>query len=235
MDRKFGFPVVTAQNLCATLRELGLKKWAHLEQTVPLDQYLKRDLTEEQVDELRFAPQNEVVFLEDQKGKPWRGFRKRGRPWSTTIAFIPTDDYGDLVPIVGEYKHGADAIMVQLPSGVPNKGDREHPRPMKSCAQREWTEETGIQLASIIPLSVQPIAPSGRQDTDLYYPFLGAVQLPIVTVATRLDAHEVLKTVLMPLSEWLEVPFVLEFGFILESSALSTTHLALAHLGKIKL
>lgn len=225
---QFGFAVVTAENIFDVLAELGIKPWQHSEPVVSLDEYMRRDLDEAQLGELRFAPKAEVVSLTDHHGKPFRGFRSVGKDWATTFTLLP----GNLVPIVGEYKHGANEVVLVPPSGVPHKEDQTTPNAMMTCAQREWEEETGLKLASIEPLSAKPLVISGRQSTLRYYPFLGRVQRPIVKGTSKLDATEQLKMVLCPLGEWLKL---IERGQGIEDCGASATLLALSRLGLVNI
>jgi 8-oxo-dGTP pyrophosphatase MutT (NUDIX family) len=226
MKEAFGFPVVDSTNVFEVLAELGIKPWPHTEPVISLSDYMERDLDDEQRAELRFAPVPEVVSLTDQSGKPFRGFRSKGKDWATVFALLP----GDLLPIVGEYKHGADEVLLVPPSGVPSKAELAIDNPMLACAKREWEEETGLTLKTIEPLSDSPLIIAGRQSTLRYFPFLGSAAEPIVKGESKLDKTEHLKMVLIPLGEWLKV---IANGKGVEDCAASITLLAMMRLGKI--
>lgn len=226
MKEAFGFPVVDANNVFGVLADLGIKPWGHTQPVQSLTDYMKGDLDDEQRAELRFAPKTEVVSLVDHNGRPFRGFRSVGKDWATTFALLP--DY--LLPIVGEYKHGADEVVLTPPSGVPSKVDMATGDPMLTCAHREWEEETGLRLFHVRHLTNSPLIISGRQSTLRYSPFLGTVAEPIIKGESKLDDTEHLKMVLIPLPEWLKV---IANGKGVEDCAVSVTLLAMMLLGRI--
>ena len=225
METAFGFPIVNAGNVFDVLTDLGIKRWEKLEAPLPLDQYLKRDLVPELRQEVeRFAPKIEAMRLR----RPWddgiyTGFRNVDKDWTTTLMLLP----GDLVPIVGEYKHGVDEVILVPPAGVPNAGES-----MRDCAKREAEEESGIPLSRVIPLldsDTQGLAVSGRRNTQRHHPFLGIPEVPIVPGPSKLDANERLKLVLVPLVEWMKL---IRCGRGIEDCAVSVTYLSLALLGR---
>lgn len=169
MQNQFGFPVVSADNVFDVLAERNIRPWAQTNPVISLADYLQQPLSEPQRSELRFAPKTEVVSLTDHHGNPFRGFRTAGKNWTTVFTLLP----GNLLPIVGEYKHGVDEVVLVPPSGVPHKEDLQTPNPWTTCAQREWEEETGLKLRNVEPLSDHPLIISGRQCTMRYYPLLG--------------------------------------------------------------
>lgn len=225
MDTAYDYPVVTTANVFDVLRELGIDKWQHTAPVRTLDKYRQEELSESQRAELRFAPTVEVLTLQGPS-ETFRGFRTVGRNWTTVFALLP----GDLVPLVGEYKHGTDEVLLVPPSGVPSKADLELDDPMAACAQREWEEETGLRLKYVLPLQPKGLAIAGRQSSVRYFPYLGEVEEPIVRGASKLDANEKLAMVLMPLQEWLRA---IEYLPGMESAGVTTTYLALRHLGRL--
>lgn len=224
---EFGFPIATADNIFSLLSDLGIRQVEHSRPVMDFEEYMASDLTEKQrSDAVRFGPKREVVIQTDKHGEPFHGFRTVGKNWATVFTLLP----GDLVPIVGEYKHGADEVTLVPPSGVLHKVDTESPDPMAACGRREWEEETGLKLDSVTPLTGYPLMISGRQSTVRYYPFLGQVTLPIVKGKSKLDDTENLKMVLVPLQEWLKL---IDNSRGIEDCAVSTTFLALRRLGKM--
>jgi 8-oxo-dGTP pyrophosphatase MutT (NUDIX family) len=195
-----------------------------------LKDYTAGILTEEEKVDLRFAPKDEVVFLEQPNGKPFTGFRNVGKNWATVFAVLP----GDLIPIVGEFKHGAEVISLVPPSGVLSKAEMEISsvlERMMACGKREFQEETGMKLKRVTPLSSEHGLPvSTRQSTQRCYPLLGEIELPVRPGPSKLDQTEHLKMVLIPLGEWM---VLLNSGKVYEDCAVSTTYLALGKLGRL--
>jgi len=227
--------VVTADTIFAELERRGIRAWRQERPPLSIAEYATGDLTPDQQNELeRFSPEAQVVFLETPQGEPFRGFRTAGKNWAIVFVLIPNPDNPDdpFVPIVGEWKHGAEILTIGLPAGVPNKEDTCFLHPMERCATREFEEETGVTLHNLTPLAEQGIAVSGRQSTQIYFPFLGTVKEPVAAKPTNLDGTEHLQPFLIPLTEWLQL---IELGKVLEDSAISTTYMALRRLGKLKL
>lgn len=226
IETQWGIPVVTAGSIYQVMAQAGIRPWQETEPVVSLDEYLKRDLSDDQRAELRFAPKTEVVTLQTPKGNAYRGFRTALKPWATTFCLLP----GDLVPIVGEFKHGAFTISLAPPSGVLGKEDKGD---MSLCAAREFTEETGIALRNVVGLSgPDGIALNCRHINQRYFPFLGFAELRIDPGKSKLDENEFLKLVLMPLKDWLAL---IEVGEVHEECSIGTTYLALRNLGKLQL
>lgn len=224
---RYGFPVCTANNVFAVLRDLGIQPWPHAESAVSMETYLSGELTEAERNEaLRFGPKAEVVSLTQPNGRPFRGFRSIGKDWATTFVLLPDG----LVPIIGEYKHGSDDLTLVPPSGIPNRDEREQADGMAICAKREWEEETGLRLERVTPLSRRPHVIAGRQSTLHFYPFIGEIAHPIEKGESKLDANEYLKLVLLSLEDWLRL---IEHGRGIEACGASITLLALRRLGLV--
>ncbi|MDD2785449.1 MAG: hypothetical protein PHS79_00980 [Patescibacteria group bacterium] len=232
MKMLYGVPVVTAGTIFGVLTELGIAPWPQLEPPMTLEAYKQRDLTPQQRSELKFAPATEVVLLKDHRDRPYAGFRGIGNDWVTTIAFLPNPDAPDdqLVPVVGEWKHGAEVVTLVPPSGVLSRSDHTSLKPFETCAKREFEEETGLELQEIVPLSEFGIPISGRKLATRFYPFLGVVKEPIVPQPSKLDNTEDLKMVLIPLSEWRKL---IRAGKVSELCSVAVTYLALEHLGRL--
>lgn len=232
VEIRYGHPVVTSKNVFDVLENMGLRRWQRLADPMNLEEYMRKDLTKEEKDDLRFAPKAEVVFLEQPNGKPFTGFRKVGKSWATVWTMLP----GDLIPIVAEFKHGIEEIVLTPPSGVPTKAESQIADPIErfmACGAREYEEETGYRLEKITPLSSsEGVSASSRQDTDRYYPFLGQLAEPIIPGPSKLDATEHLKLVLIPLSDWIEL---IGAGKVLDQCPHSITLLALKQLGRLRI
>ncbi|MFA7654237.1 MAG: NUDIX domain-containing protein [Candidatus Magasanikbacteria bacterium] len=222
----FDYPVVSASELPDFIaNELGIVPWEKLAPTVNMSEYLKRDLTKNEIEEaLRFGPKQEVLFLKNPStDKPFTGFRGVGKPWATTIAFIEHDGE-NYVPLVAEWKHGCETITIVPPSGIPKKGET-----YADAGKREFLEETGLELDWIYPLAKGiPQAASGRQYNGSGYLFLGGIKRPVVRQWSKLDENELAKVFVMKLSEWRNA---LKAGIAVESVSTCVTYLALEHLG----
>lgn len=224
IEKMWGIPVVTSKTVYPFLESIGIRPWSVLEPPVDLETYKAGELSDEQQSELRFAPKAEVVTYRDPQGNPYRAFRTVMKDWATTFCLLP----GDLVVLVGEWKHGANVISLVPPSGVPSKKDNNS---MEACALREFIEETGITIARVQPLSVNGLPIASRGLTSRYFPFLG--RSIVYTIGTpSLDKNETLQPLLMPLTEWLKL---IETGMVQEECAVSVTYLALRKLGRLKL
>lgn len=51
---------------------------------------------------------------------------------------------GNFVPVVAEFKHGAEEVVIALPGGKINQDETP-----EVCAEREFLEETGIRLKKV--------------------------------------------------------------------------------------
>lgn len=189
-----GFPILTAYDLYGQIAQLGIVK----RQILYATDFGKLDLdklSDAQRGQLRFAPVNEVLMLE---GSDDLWFRTRARDWACTLVVLP----GDFVPLIAEWKHGADIISITPPAGIPRREES-----MAVCAKREFEEETGILLDRVEPVSGSRGYPlSGRKLTETCFPFVGYPLLTadgsLVLRERRLDATENLLTFLMPLAEY---------------------------------
>lgn len=229
MEKKYGFPIVNADNIFEILERLRIKKWPHTQPPMDLNGYAAGKLTEEQKEEVRrFAPKSEVVFLRDPNGNSFIGFRSVGKNWVSIFTILEDS----LLPIVAEFKHGAEAISIGFPSGA-GRREAEFKDSMSACAKREFEEETGIKLQEVILLSgPEGIPISGRQSTQRFFPFLGVLPKDLICSQSKLDRTEFLQVVLIPLKEWIRL---IEQGKVTEDSSISLTFLALRQLGRLKI
>lgn len=230
MKTKYGFPIVNASNIFEVVADLGIRKWPYIKPPMDLKDYLAGDLTLKQREEVdRFAPKSEVVFLEDPKGKIFRGFRNIAKNWVTVFSLLEDD----LVVLTAEFKHGAEVICLVSPSGVPGRKDFGFEDPMMECARREFWEETGIELDKLILLSgPEGNAVSARQTTQRYFPYLGIPKMPIFQTKQKLDHNEFLRVLLIPLKEWLDL---IAKNMIVDECAITCTFRALQHLGRLEI
>jgi 8-oxo-dGTP pyrophosphatase MutT (NUDIX family) len=141
-----------------------------------------------------------------------------GKPWTTVFALV-----GELVVLVAEYKHGADAISLVPPSGIPRSGET-----MDECAAREYLEETGFTVEGLEALAPNGLAVASRNSSIRYYPYIARIPEDSDRQPARLDDTEHIRAVLMPLGDWLEL---LAAGEVLDDCAYSATFLGLTRLG----
>ncbi len=200
MHPKWGIPMADRNNVLEVFAELGIKPWKELKPPEDLAKYLTGTLeAKDRDDATRFAPKSQVVFLEQPNGTPFTGFRSTGRDWATVVAKLK----GDLIPVVGEYKHGTGCISLCCPSGVIGKADDGS---FENAGRREFEEETGLTVKTMTPLgSPNGIGVSTRQSTQKCYSFLATVDESVALKPSKLDASEVLKLVLIPVRDWLAI------------------------------
>lgn len=229
METKYGFPIVTADNVFEILKEKGIAIWPQVQLPMSFEEYRVGNLIEEQKEEMRrYVPRIEVVFLQDPTGKiynkenPFRGFRTVIK--NSTTTFVLLED--DFIPITAEFKHGGEDIVLVPPSGVPRRDE-----PMDVCAKREFMEETGIELKEVIPLSERGVVSITRYCTHRYFPFLGIPKIPISLRPIRHGKGELLQVILVPLKDWLEL---IRKGKVTDLHARDITFVALQRLGRLK-
>ncbi|MFA6042296.1 MAG: NUDIX domain-containing protein [Patescibacteria group bacterium] len=224
-EMQWGMPIVRSYQLDEYLLHSGIRPWKHLAPPVDFDRYRQGQLSEEQIHELEFSPKTEVLTLEKPNGATFRGFRTVAENCSTVFCILP----GDVLPIIVEWRHGAEVISLVPPTGVVSAVDHGD---MAACAKREFEEETGIILANLHPLSTDGIPLSTRGNTQRYFPFLGYAEEPIVIEHIKLDENEYLKVMLIPLADWLKL---ISAGRVPEEISIGITFLALQRIGRLKL
>ncbi len=229
METFLEFPVVTHATITDVLNAHGIRAWRRLEEPMSMSAYLRRDLTDGQRSDVeQYAPKPQVVILQQPKHPdPYVGFRMVFKHFAVTCTVLPHNEYGLLVLVVAEWKHGMEQIGLTLPAGVAHHGESP-----AALALREYTEETGLELNEVIPLSREDgIVISGRNNTQRYFPYLGIHKEPITRGHAKLDATEKLIAILIPLDEWLKMIFESSpKSWTIECSSVSTTFLALPKL-----
>ena len=227
IDKKYGFPIVTAKNVFSVLAQLGFEKWPHIKPPISLDEHLAQDLTRKQLRAVkRYVPKIEVVSLKRPDKELFEGFRWVSKDWASVFVLL-----GDYVVLVAEYRHGAEVMNVGLPAGAFHKEDAKAKDPMEQCARREFEEETGITLAKLTPLAKKGVVVNTRGTKQYCFPFLGVAKRPISIKPQQLDETEFIEVLLMKIDEWLKF---IEQGKA-EMNNGNTTLLSLMKLKKIKL
>lgn len=232
MKKKFGFPIVTADNVFSVLEQLGIKHWQSLEKPLPLDKYKKRNLTSFQKKEIeKFAPKLEVELFATPRNETFTGFRATW-PYGMGV-HIFTILPGDLVPITAEFRHGEKVISLILPGGITDP-DKTNLRDRMMHAKKEFEDETGILLKKVIPIETgdtSGISLSARQVKQRICGFIGILPKPLVFKKANLDYNEFLKAVLIPVKDLMEL---IMRGNVKEVSLIASTFMALFKMGRIK-
>jgi len=220
LTKKYGLPVVSKNTIFPILNDLGLRAWQPIEKPVPLERYKQGNLTESQLKELSYAPTVEVVTFLTPCGNSWRGFRTIGKHGTVVFCLLP----GNLIPICAEFRHGCEVISLNLPGGVYTTEKPEE------CAKREFEEEIGINLKELIPLTANGIPLDARRTNMRNFSFLGIPTDPIAVKNQILDENEFLKSLLIPLDDWLQL---IEENLTQDGYSIVATFLALRKLKKI--
>lgn len=208
----------TADNI----RELThIKAWKRLEEPTPLWQSLGITLTPEQQTKVKFAPIPEMVVLENPRIGRYEGWRTPGGSWTTIFALTPKDEVVCLI----EYKHGVEEVIIGLPAGTIKKDED-----LMEALRRELLEETGFTAKKIEALGdpIKGTAVSARKASARYFSFVGTNLEKTADPTPDEDEH--LETAYVPLAEWLKM---IDRGMIRESSAITTTFMALRKLGRL--
>lgn len=230
MKTKYGLPLVNADNIMETLNCLGIKKWKKISESVYSNDYFLNNTDNQEKNELPLPQIKATVFL-NPDDCIFNGFRfmdTRGiKEMHGVRVFTMLDEY--LVPVCGEFQHGCEEILIDLPGG------RLEPNEIPAaCAKREFEEESGIILKKIIYLGTKANKSTGmpiaaRVFGARNFSFMGIIDNPPTVNGQNLDKNEYLKTVLISLEDWLKL---IERELVQCYSA-SATLLALRKLGKI--
>ncbi len=218
MKQSYGLPVVDLQNLSELIRSREVDRFHKFAEAVPLEEYLKMDLTEDEKKELRFAPKIEAVKFKDPQGENFTGFRNVFKNGVLTFALLP----GNLLPVCAEFRHGCERVMLNLPSGLIEPSDASP----KAAARREFEEETGIALQKIIPLNPKGIPVDARSSTRQNFFFLGTLANPPKLKKLKMQKAEFIATFLIHADNWLKL---MESGTV-DGCSVSGTLLALKKL-----
>ena len=221
METRYGFPVVRAHNVFKLLKDFGIRPWPKLE-TLSLEEYKKRDLSPDQLKEIeRFCPKIEVGIFESPVRRLFANFRPIWYSNTGTHVFTLLPD--NLLPIAASFRHGAEVISLILPGGMVEDGDIS----LSQRAKDEFETETGIQLAEVTPLTNEqdlgtPL--SSQQMPMRACGFWGVPTDPLIINPPKLDDGEFLRTILIPLQDWLNL---IERGQVYEASPIISTFLAI--------
>lgn len=136
------------------------------------------------------------------------------------VALGITEDH--CVVAIRQFRHAANSIITEVPGGT-LKNVTERP---EEAIMREFPEETGYVPGKIIRLSDVPIWFEPANFTVPYWPLLAMHCRKKQKQA--LDETEIMEPLVVPVSEWIAWIFN---GTIRDSKTITTTFLALPHLG----
>lgn len=213
MKTKFGLPLANADNVFEVLRSLGIVRWDKVGNPMSVTDYLKENLDEEEKRGLKYLPRVEVVGFNVPGARPFRGFQLSGIHGVRVFTLID-----GFVPICGEFQHGCEDIILDLPGGH-IEDEEDH----AVCAKREFEEEVGLTLEKVVPLGLRGMTINARRTKARNFSFIGTLKKPIVCKSQRLDGNEHLRVVLVSLEDWLKL---IEQEFV-QSFSVATTLLAL--------
>ncbi|OGM92354.1 hypothetical protein A2755_01135 [Candidatus Wolfebacteria bacterium RIFCSPHIGHO2_01_FULL_48_22] len=193
MDTIYGLPIIKYEDLEQSLSELGIlrkkirirKKPEEIDKTV-LDPNIQ--------EQFKYAPQIEVIQYESD---PNLWFVSRQTNWVRVCVPLP-DNY---VLLTAEFLAGINDIMIGFCGGCIDEGETP-----ESCAIREVREESGLILATVVPLASKGLPISGRKSSELVFPFWGIPSLntsgEIQRVNPTPDREEGIKPFLMSFTDY---------------------------------
>lgn len=138
-------------------------------------------------------------------------------PEVTILAMTKEQD----VVLVKEYRHGVQRVILQLPGGSIDKGEK----PL-DAAKRELLEETGYQSDHFIKIGLVNPNPANYANTMHAFLVLDVEQTP----DRPLEEADRIEVVLTPLSAVVEMA---KQGKLIHSLTISTLFFALIHLNRI--
>ena len=240
-----GWPLVTAKNCFDVAKKCGIIPWKETFPRQTLRSYLASATLKQIKDAENFAPKVFVAHHRDpHKDAPFDVFGVRFKPYSCVMAFISHPEHGLLVASTVEWKGGNNKITIVPVCGVPGPDEadtKDMPKKMLMTASREFLEETGFTLNSLVPLSPDNgLWAIVRNAHVVCYPFLGQIDMNIPQGPTKLDENEQIQMVLFTLPEWMKLiedPSVFdghnEFG--LEACTRDVTYSALRRMGLLQM
>ena len=150
----------------------------------------------------------QVVRRSPRTGRPGTYQVLQVPDWANVVALTPSEE----VVLVAQYRHGLDAVTLEIPGGVLEPG--EDPA---RCAARELAEETGYTGEEPTLLgSVHP-NPAIQDNVCTTWLIHGAER----TVDPQPDAGEDIVVVTVPISE---IPSLLRQGRITHSLVVAAFH-----------
>ncbi len=216
METKYGLPLANAGNILEIIKSSGIANWKIISNPVVTEDCPEINLISQEV-ELKRRFQIEISQFLTPRGEIFRGFRLVGGNGTRVFTMLEEG----LIPICAEFQHGCGEILFDLPGGRMEIG--EDP---VVCAKREFEEESGIVLESVISLSSIGMPISARHLSARNFSFIGIVSNPVMVKLQKFDEGECLKVVLVSLDDWLK----LINREMVQAYSVSTTLLALRRL-----
>ena len=221
IKKMYGLPIMDLKNFSTLLRAQKIAGFRKRGRVVLLEKYLKMGLTEKEKKDLRFAPRAEVVKFRSPDGNDFVGFRNAQKDGVLVFALLPND----LLPICAEFRHGCEKVMLNLPSGLIELGDKNP----QTAAKREFKEEVGIALKNLAPLNSRGVPIDARSSTRKNFFFLGIPTDPLRIKKPRMEKAEFIARFLIRVDHWLAL---MELG-IVDDCSITGTLLALKKLNKL--
>lgn len=129
------------------------------------------------------------------------------------------------VIILDQFRFAANRIIIELPGGVPSKGQSR-----EEAVRTELEEETGYQPGRLSSLTVEPIFFEPANSTVPYWPYLA--QGCRLAGEPKPDEHEWLQARTVTLEKWVAM---IRSQEVRDSKSIAVTLLALLRLGFIEL
>jgi len=161
-------------------------------------------------------------YFKYPKGKVEEFFLFKGK---TPVIIFPLTKNGEVIA-TQQFRHGANKFVLEVPGGVIKKREDR-----LQTVKRELAAETGY-----VPTAIRLLGPRIWFDpasfTVSFYPYLALNCRK--EKKRKLDRTEVMKTVLVPLKDWIKM-VLRPKGFrrrkIIDDKTITLTFLALPHLG----
>ena len=220
MKQFHDFPIITPQNFKELLHEHKVDDFSKVGEAIPLEKYLKMNLSEAEKKELKFAPKVEAVRFKDPSGKNFTGFRSALKDGAIIFAQLP----GNLLPVCAEFRHGCERVMLNLPAGLIELDDQTP----SVRAKKEFEEETGILLKKLLPLNLDGVPIDARALTRKNFFFLGIPEDPPIVNPQKTHKSEFVARFLVNMDDW----FKFMSDGVVDDCSIAGTLLALKKLNR---
>ncbi len=165
-----------------------------------------------------YTLRQDVVQLPD--GRMIEDYFVSVRPDVVLILAMTADEQ---VPLVRQYKHGVQKVLLELPGGFVDAGESP-----EQAARRELVEETGYVADEFYQLAGVHGNPTKDTNTDYLFLTTDAVKKH----EQSLDQYEQISVELVPFQD---LPLLIQQGELCTGNSISTIFLALAHLNRLRI